>query len=103
LTYEAGATHKEAQELARHATPGLTANTYARTRNERPAGITERVADTVLSGVLGANLVHQTRPLLSGNSAKPLSLQELTSDMGQWRRGDSNPRPVMFQDKRLHA
>ena len=21
----------------------------------------------------------------------------------KWRRGDSNPRPVMFQDKRLHA
>jgi len=22
---------------------------------------------------------------------------------GEWRRGDSNPRPVMFQDKALHA
>ena len=21
----------------------------------------------------------------------------------KWRRGDSNPRPEMFQDKRLHA
>jgi len=103
LTYEAGATHKEAQELARHATPGLTANTYARTRNERLAGITERVGAVVLSGDFGANLVHEAKPPLSGNSAKPLSFQELTSEMGQWRRGDSNPRPEMFQDKRLHA
>ena len=103
LTYEAGATHKEAQELARHATPELTANTYTRVRNERLAGITERVADAVLSPNLGAHLVHEAKPLLSGDLAKPLSFQELTSDMGQWRRGDSNPRPEMFQDKRLHA
>jgi len=43
-------THKEAQELARHATPGLTSNRYARTRNERLAGITEKIAERVLSG-----------------------------------------------------
>ncbi|OHB73021.1 MAG: hypothetical protein A2Z25_09870, partial [Planctomycetes bacterium RBG_16_55_9] len=28
LAYESGATHREAMELARHSTPGLTANTY---------------------------------------------------------------------------
>ena len=55
LTYEAGATHKEAQELARHSTPGLTANTYARTRNERLVAIAEKVGETVLSG---AHMVH---------------------------------------------
>ena len=25
------------------------------------------------------------------------------SSEADWRRGDSNPRPEMFQDKRLHA
>ncbi len=103
LTYEAGATHKEAQELARHATPGLTANTYARTRNERLAGITERVADTVLSGDLGANMVHQTGVGATPKGHKCFPINALTANMGQWRRGDSNPRPEMFQDKRLHA
>jgi len=33
LAYEAGANHKEAQQLARHSTPGLTANTYGRNNN----------------------------------------------------------------------
>jgi integrase len=59
FTYEAGATHREAQELARHATPGLTANTYARTRNERLAGITDRIAAMVFPEGLGAPVVHE--------------------------------------------
>ncbi len=103
LTYEAGATHKEAQELARHSTPGLTANTYARTRNERLAGITERVADTVLSGSSGANMVHETETGVSADSPNILSIQQLRRNTREWRRGDSNPRPEMLQDKRLHA
>ena len=92
LTYEAGATHKEAQELARHATPGLTANTYARTRNERLAGITEKVADTVLSGEIGAPVVHQTEAAVMPETHKCLPEQALTADEIQWRRGDSKPR-----------
>ena len=41
LTYEAGANHKEAQELAWHSTPTLTANTYGRARNEHLAKVAE--------------------------------------------------------------
>jgi integrase len=59
FTYEAGATHKEAQELARHATPGLTANTYARVRSERLAGITDRIAENVFPFETGAPAVHK--------------------------------------------
>jgi hypothetical protein len=95
--------HKEAQESARHATPGLTANTYARTRNERLAGITEKVADRVLSSGLGANLVHHTGTGVTPENNECLPAKAPTAEHGEWRRGDSNPRPEMFQDKRLHA
>jgi hypothetical protein len=47
ITYilEAGATVKEAQVLARHSTPLLTMNTYARTRDSRLTDLTEKVAE----------------------------------------------------------
>lgn len=103
FTYEAGATHKEAQELARHATPGLTANTYARTRNDRLIGITDRIAEKVLLNEIGAPVVHETQACVTPEEHKCLPEQALTANEIQWRRGDSNPRPEMFQDKHLRA
>ncbi len=47
---EAGATVKEGQVLARHATPDLTMNVYARARNERLSELAEKVGETILSG-----------------------------------------------------
>ncbi len=47
LVLESGANPKEAQELARHSTPGLTMNTYARARNGRLAEITDSVAQSI--------------------------------------------------------
>ena len=90
FTYEVGATHKEAQELARHATPGLTANTYARTRNERLIGITDRIAEKVFSGDFGAPVVHETGVSVTPEAHKCLPEQALTASEIQWRRGDSN-------------
>ena len=46
---EAGATVKEAQSLARHATPELTVNGYARARSERLAEVAERVGQNFRS------------------------------------------------------
>ena len=43
MAVEAGASAKEAQELARHSTPSLTMNTYARARHERLAETVEAV------------------------------------------------------------
>jgi len=77
LTYEAGATHKEAQALARHSTPQLTANTYGRTRDERLANITEKVAETVLSGGFGANMVHEAETTEMPNAGKCLTQNTL--------------------------
>ena len=48
LVLESGANVKEAQSLARHATPDLTMNTYGRTRKDSLAGIAEAVGSVVL-------------------------------------------------------
>jgi hypothetical protein len=103
LTYEAGASHKEAQALARHSNPELTANTYGRARNERLAQVTEIVANRLLLGETGANMVPEAQSEETGTIVKLLPEQQLINNSGQWRRGDSNPRPEMLQDKRLHA
>ena len=103
LTYEAGATHREAQELARHKTPGLTANVYGRTRSERLAGIAEKVGEAVLSGGMGAHMVHPMEGDVTSQIVKYQPQQTLRATGTDWRRGDSNPRPEMFQAKRLHA
>jgi len=49
LVVESGATVKERQELARHSTPELTMNMYARARTERLSEAVERVGEVVLS------------------------------------------------------
>jgi integrase len=103
FSYEAGASDLEAQRLARHSTPSLTANVYGRTRQPRLAEITERIADRVLSGGLGAPVVHNDGALGTPQIVKYQSPQELRATGTDWRRGDSNPRPEMFQGKHLHA
>jgi integrase len=45
---ESDANVKEAMVLARHSTPDLTLNTYARTREKRLSEITETVAGKIL-------------------------------------------------------
>lgn len=50
---EAGATVKEAQALARHVTPDLTMNTYARTRGDRLSNVAEAVGRN-LRNITGA-------------------------------------------------
>ena len=94
LTYEAGATHKEAQTLARHSTPQLTANTYARTRDERLAGITEKVAETVLSGGFGANMVHGAEISVTRRGHNCFTGNALTASAGESGREDLNLRPL---------
>ncbi len=103
FTYEAGATHKEAQELARHKTPNLTSNTYARVRSERLVKITDTIAERVFLGELGAPTVHPSGAGVTQETPKCLPEQALMASEAEWRRGDSNPRPEMFQDKHLRA
>lgn len=52
---------KEAQALARHSTPDLTLNTYARTREDRLSKLTEEVGNRVLPSEKCALYVHLNR------------------------------------------
>jgi hypothetical protein len=55
---EAGATVKEAQTLARHATPQMTLGVYGRTREERLHEVVEQVAMVVQGTTQRAISVH---------------------------------------------
>ncbi len=48
FVFEAGASIKEAQSLARHSTPDLTLNVYARTRSARLAEVAQAVGEQIL-------------------------------------------------------
>ncbi len=50
LVLETGCSVKEAQSLARHATPNLTMNTYGRSRQNRLAELAEAVGNKVIPG-----------------------------------------------------
>jgi len=69
---EAGATAKEGQTLARHATPELTMNVYAKARDERLWEVVEKVGETILSGTNRALSVHSDAP--EGPDENPNSL-----------------------------
>ncbi len=75
------------------------ASAYARTRNERLAGITDRIAEKVLSVDFGAPVVRKTEVVTIPDARKCLPEQALRATGTDWRRGDSNPRPEMLQDK----
>jgi len=59
LASEAGANMKELQTMARHSTPALTANIYARTREERLSEIADKIAENVFSEQKCAKSVHR--------------------------------------------
>lgn len=58
LTFEAGANLKEAQTLARHSTPELTMNIYAKTRDENLSYLIENVGNAVIPDELHAHSRH---------------------------------------------
>jgi integrase len=55
---ENGASAKEAQTLARHSTPDITMNTYARTRRTNLQDITDRIGQKLLEGPGDFSLKH---------------------------------------------
>ncbi len=70
LVVEAGATVKEAQVLARHSTPALTMNTYARTQPGRLEEVVERATAPVLAAKC-AHSVQHGMPRKQGPSLNP--------------------------------
>jgi hypothetical protein len=75
----------------------------SRVRDARLATVVEIVADRVLSGKTDASMAHKTESDVTSKVVQSLPKHQLKIDSGKWRRGDSNPRPEMLQDKLLHA
>jgi len=109
---EAGAGLKEAQTLARHATPGLTLNVYGRAREERLAAVAERLGETILATAEAAETAESDaeRAVLLPKvaaGAEGLDVSAIAAsakaNAGWWRRGESNPRPVTAQPGPLRA
>lgn len=71
--FETGANLKEIQTLARHSTPTLTANVYARTREERLAAVTESLnqrlfpEEVCAAGVPSNEKAHEMLEAISNN------------------------------------
>jgi len=103
LAAEAGANVKELQTLARHRTPDLSLNVYAKTRDGRLSELAEKIGESVFFEQKCAKSVHSKQVESKDNERKLLTEKSLAKKKRKWRRGDSNPRPEMLQDKRLHA
>ena len=94
---EAGATVKEGQTLARHATPDLTMNVYARARSERLAVLAEEVRETVLSGLERALFVPHGMESVQKESPNSFALQELGPVNGGGGGGNRTRVPEPFR------
>ena len=114
ITYipEAGATVKEAQVLARHSTPILTMNTYARAKDSRLSDLTEMVAERLLfqsaSQALltdgqaepNADLSEQNTNLNSSATDNEHQKCALCVPKGNFSHPGENPK--LFKKKSLH-
>ena len=65
LAVEAGANVKELQTLARHRTPDLSLNVYAKTRNNRLSELAEKIGENVFSE---QKCIPQARGVERGNT-----------------------------------
>ena len=74
---EAGASAKEAQTMARHSTPNLTMNVYARTRENRLAELAEKVGEVAFPKKKCAHSVHARATGTDDLSANGLQAQGL--------------------------
>ena len=103
MVIESGATVKEAQSLARHSTPNLTMNIYAKARTGRLHDVAEMVGQMIESQpdyaqcrtrlAAGAELQNTNGP----------QCNDLRAVSSGWRRGESNPRPATFRLRPLRV
>jgi len=88
LIFENGATVKEAQTLARHSDPRLTANVYGRTRDERLAAVAEALGNQLLVSTTVAQSVlnDPVKPCpTTGNDKRATGIEPATFGLGSQR------------------
>ena len=95
LLIESHVTVKEAQELARHASPELTMNVYGRARQDRLSNAVEEMASTLEADEKCAIVCYDQAVGAETESATPIKNKVLRSDEEWWRRRELNPRPKM--------
>jgi hypothetical protein len=74
---EAGASVKEAQALGRHATPAMTMNVYARTRDNSMRDLTERMGEAIATQGKCVPDVHVESEAVDGYAEKVPEEQQL--------------------------
>ena len=79
FVFESNASVKEAQALARHATPDLTMNVYGRTRDDRLSQVVEDVAEELKLGLECVPAVYQQAVGSELKNATPFITRELRS------------------------
>ncbi|MBP7051608.1 MAG: tyrosine-type recombinase/integrase [Phycisphaerae bacterium] len=95
---EAGASAKEAMRLARHTTPQLTLNTYARARDERLAELVESVGGRLLPDEICATGVHDDPTPADQVERKGLSERDLAFSGRSEGLCPHDASPVLFLD-----
>jgi integrase len=103
LVVEAGANAKESQVLARHATPELTMNVYARARDESLTALAEKVGRSVLPETERVTCVSSIEDAVNREAPNSCDNKDLGTSEEWWRRRESNPRPFPGALEPLHA
>jgi len=103
LVVEAGATVKEAQELARHSTPNLTMNVYARARDKRLCDVVETVGESIHPEKTCGHFVAHLGDTARVDDCNSNDAKNLVRIEEWWRRRESNPRPEVRPCVLLHA
>ena len=93
---EAGATVKEAQTFARHSTPDLTMNTYAKASPKRLTDLAEKISEDMAEEAECALCVHQRIGARECAPEKANKSNKMDHEEQWWRRRESNPRPKIF-------
>jgi len=97
LAVEAGANIRELQTMARHSTPELTSNIYAKTRHERLGELVEKIAESIFSGQKCAKSVQRKHIESVTVESKLLADKELQTVGGNGGGGIRTPVPRCFE------
>ena len=101
LVIQSGVTVKEAQELARHASPELTMNTYGRVQKERLAKAVEHVGHAILQP---KRVPVEYRRVVGAEHESATHVNTMgCADEKWWRRRELNLNPTQLPEKQnLH-
>ena len=89
--FETGATLKEAQHLARHQSPELTANVYAKTRPDRLKNVVNRLGQSRGQTAKTMQIICRKENRTKTHKPQAVVTQRPAVIMMWWRRRESSP------------